>query len=191
MPIKVVIPECELFDQATSEFTNIKRTTLIMEHSLISISKWESNWCVPFIEGSNPKSKEKTDAMIMDYYRCMVISPKEVDPNVFRALPRSEMVRINEYIEKQQTASSVPVKQNERGSNEQVTSELIYFWMIHYGIPESFDKWHLSRLLMLIRICQRKGAPPDKKGSTAERSLEYQRISAQRRKAAEQARRKP
>lgn len=183
MAIKVRIPETELFDPKTEEFFPVDGMTLTMEHSLISISKWESKWCVPFIEGPNPKSREKTDEMWYDYFRCMVISNKDVDANSFRALPRSEINRIFDYINKECTASSVPEVKGRGGPPEQVTSELIYFWMINYGVPDRFEKWHLSRLLMLIRICQRKTSKPEKK-SKADRSLEYARISAQRRKAA-------
>ncbi len=183
MPIKIFVPECELFDPTTEEFYTVKPVTLIMEHSLISVSKWEETWKVPFIEGPNPKSKKKTTTMWNDYYRCMVISPKEVDPKVFSAIPAKERRRIDSYISEQRTASYVSDDGKKGGAGEQITSELIYFWMINYNVPESFEKWHLSRLLMLIRICQRKTATPNKK-STKDKSLEYARISAARRKAA-------
>ncbi len=183
MPIKVNIPACDLWDPKAEEFYEIKPVTLIMEHSLISIAKWEEEWKVPFVPGPNPKSQKKSQKMWNDYYRCMVISPKEVDPKVFNAIPAEERRRINAYIEEKRTASSVHFDNKGTGQSEQITSELIYFWMINYGIPESFEKWHLSRLLMLIQICQKKNSKPDKK-SAKERSLEYARISAARRKAA-------
>ncbi len=189
MPLKVFIPECELFDPKTEEFHTVKPITLVMEHSLISIAKWEEQWKVPFVPGPNPKSQEKTVAMWNDYYRCMVIHPKEVDPMVFNAIPASERKRIDAYIGEKRTASSVTFSDKGTGRGEQITSELIYFWMINYGIPESFEKWHLSRLLMLIQICQKKNMTPDKK-SAKDRSLEYARISAARRKAAAAKRKK-
>lgn len=182
MPIKVCVPECELFDSKSQEFITTKGATLILEHSLISISKWEEKWQVPFIEGPNPKSRNKTDEQWLDYFRCMTISPKQVDPNVYRAIPAPELKRILEYIRSERTASYVS-EEPKKGSNEQITSELIYFWMINYNVPYEFQQWHLSRLLMLIRICQRKTTPP-KKQSMAERSLANARISAQRRSAA-------
>lgn len=186
MPLPVVIPECELFDPKTEEFYTTKETSLLLEHSLISISKWEEKWHVPFIEGPDPRSKEKTEAMWQDYFRCMVISPKNVDPMVFRAMPLAVRNEIVAYINEQRTASSVKKPEGPKGPSEQITSELIYFWMIHYSIPAEYDKWHLSRLIMLIRIAQAKLAAPDTKGkkSKAERSLDYARISAARRKAA-------
>ena len=189
MPIKVVVPEAELFDPKTEEFTEVKATTLIMEHSLISISKWEEKWCVPFIEGPNPNSREKTDEMWLSYFQCMVINPKEVDISVIRAIPASEQRRIIAYIQKQATASSVSDRNEPKGPSEQITSELIYCWMTMYNIPDRFDKWHLSRLIILTRICQRKNSAPEKVNKR-DRSLEYAKISAQRRKAAAARRKK-
>jgi len=183
MPLKVSVPGGEFWDNTKQEFVTIKPATLIMEHSLISISKWEEKYCVPFIEGPNPRSREKTDEMWRYYFQCMVISPKEVDPETIIAIPLSEQRRIVQYIEKSATASSVTDRKAPQGQNEQITSELIYYWMIAYNIPDRFDKWHLSRLIMLIRICQRKNAAPEKMNK-ADRSLEYAKISAQRRKAA-------
>lgn len=189
MPLTVVVPGGEFFDSTKEEFITVKPATLVMEHSLLSISKWEEKWCVPFIKGPNPKSQVKTDEMWLDYFKCMVISPKNVDIETLVAIPLNEQKRIAEYIEKSATASSVSEDDSGEGSKEQITSELIYFWMISYNIPVEFQKWHLSRLIMLIRICQRKNEPP-KKMSKAERSLRNAKISAQRRKAAAAKRKK-
>ena len=183
MPLKVVVPGGEFYDAKKEEFIEIKPATLIMEHSLISISKWEEKYCVPFIEGPNPRSKEKTDDMWRYYFQCMVISPKDVDPMTILAIPLSEQKKIIQYIEKSATASSVTDRNPPKGQGEQITSELIYYWMIAYNVPVEFQKWHLSRLIILIRICQRKNAAPEK-FNRADRSMEYARISAQRRKAA-------
>lgn len=183
MPLKVVVPGGEFFDSKTEEFITVKPATLIMEHSLLSISKWEEKWHVPFIKGPDPRSDEKTNEMWLDYFRCMVISPKSVDMKTLSAIPLKEQKRIAKYIEASNTASSVSDIGETKGRKEQITSELIYYWMIAYQIPVEFEKWHLSRLIMLIRICQRKNEPP-KKQSQAERSLNYARISAKRRKAA-------
>ena len=189
MPIKVVVPGGEFFDSKTEEFIAVKPATLIMEHSLLSISKWEEKWQVPFIKGPDPRSQEKTNDMWLDYFRCMVISPKSVDKETLSAIPLKEQKRIAKYIEESRTASSVSDNGNSKGRPEQITSELIYYWMIAYQIPVEFEKWHLSRLIMLVRICQRKNEPPKKK-TQAERSLEYARISAQRRKATAAKRKK-
>ena len=188
MPLSVYIPECELYDPKTEEFTTTKAAHLVMEHSLISISKWETKWKVPFIEGPNPKSREKTEEMWLDYFRCMVISPKEPDPMIFKALPMSVKQQIFNYINDPSTASSVRDDKSSSGPQEQVTSELVYFWMINYSVPAEYEKWHFNRLMMLIRICQRKtsGANPKGKGFNkgGEKSLENARIIAARRKAA-------
>lgn len=189
MPLTVVVPGGEFFDSKTEEFITVKPATLVMEHSLLSISKWEEKWQVPFLKGPDPRSDEKTNEMWLDYFRCMVISPKNVDLETLSAIPLKEQKRIAKYIEESRTASSVSDFGDSKGRREQITSELIYYWMISYQIPVEFEKWHLSRLIMLIRICQRKNEPPKKK-SQAERSLEYARLSAQRRKAAAAKRKK-
>lgn len=192
MPLPLYVPGCDLWDSKKEEFITVKPIHLLMEHSLISISKWETKWKVPFIEGPNPKSREKTEEMWLDYFRCMVISPKEPDPMIFKALPASAREEIVKYINDPATASSVREDKSAPGPKEQVTSELVYFWMINYGIPSEYDRWHFNRLIMLIRICQRKtaSAAPNggKKGSGFNKggaqSIENARISAARRAAA-------
>lgn len=192
MPLPLFVPECDLWDPKKEEFITIKPTHLLMEHSLISISKWETKWKVPFIEGPNPKSREKTEDMWLDYFRCMVISPKDPDPMIFRALPASARNEILAYISDSATASSVK-KQTEKasGPKEQITSELVYFWMIYYGIPSEYDRWHFNRLIMLIQICQVKTSSSATKGGRnggfnkgGAQSIENARISAARRAAA-------
>ena len=190
MPLPLDIPECDLWDPKEEVFITIKPVHLLMEHSLISISKWEAKWKVPFIEGPNPKSREKTEEMWLDYFRCMVINPKNPDPMIFKALPSSAKSKILKYINDKATASSVKEDKKASGPKEQVTSELVYFWMINYGIPAEYDKWHFNRLIMLIQICQRKMAassPNGGKGSFNKggaQSIENARISAARRAAA-------
>lgn len=153
--LEIKIPEIELFDNAKNEFITIKEQTLQLEHSLISLSKWEAKWRKTFVGNTEVPPKE-----LVDYFRCMCITPK-VDPLVFEYLPTDIFNKIKDYITTDQTASKVYDRRpnnNRSASSEAVTSELIYYWMIYHGIPFECEKWHLSRLLMLIKICAIKGS---------------------------------
>lgn len=156
--LKINIPETEFWDEKKQEFVNVKATTLNLEHSLVSISKWESKWCTHFL--NNPK---KTNEQIIDYFRCMTLT-QNVDPNVYLAIPSSELQKINDYIESPMTATTISEREGRgRGaSREIITSELIYYLMISYGIPFECQKWHINRLLMLIRVCEAKNGKQKK-----------------------------
>lgn len=147
----------EFFDERTNEFILVKPATLQLEHSLISISKWESKWKKPFLS-SEEKSMEET----LDYIRCMTIS-QNVDPYIYLTLSADDFRKVNEYIGDKMTATWFNEKQQYQGRKETVTSELIYYWMIAYSIPSEYQKWHLNRLMTLIRICSIKSQPPKKR----------------------------
>lgn len=159
--LTIVVPKSEQFDAATNEFISVEETTLQLEHSLLSISKWESKWQIPFLSADN-----KTIEQILDYIRCMTIN-KNVDPNVYRCLTNDNIEEVNKYISSPMTATWISEVQEEgQGVHKKqiITSELIYYWMIALQIPVEFEKWHLNRLLMLIRVCQIKNEPPKKRG---------------------------
>lgn len=145
----------ELFDEQKSEFISVKTTTLQLEHSLLSLSKWESKWCKPFLG-----REDKTVEEITDYVRCMTINPG-VDQNVYRCLTNENIDVIRKYIDSPMTATTFSDK-NSKPSREIVTSELIYYWMISSKIPFECQKWHLNRLLTLIRVCTIKNTPGTK-----------------------------
>lgn len=147
----------ELFDEKTQTFINIdKPVTLTLEHSLVSISKWEAIMHKPFI------SKErKTQSDIIEYTKCMTVT-QNVDPMVYYVLAASKdnLVAIQKYIDDSMTATIFSNREPKGPSrNEMITSELIYYWMIDCGIPFECQKWHLNRLLTLIRICNIKNSP--------------------------------
>ena len=125
---------------------------LRLEHSLVSISKWESNWKEPFLS-----EKPKTLAQTVDYVRCMTMNP-HVDPLVYEALTNENVNAVNEYIKDSRTATTFTDRGN-ASRREIVTSELIYWWMAQFNIPMECQKWHLSRLLTLIRIASIKNSP--------------------------------
>lgn len=173
--LKIIIPKTEIFDEDKETFTYIKRTELILEHSLLSISKWESKWMKPFLDNSY----EKTEQEILDYIRCMSI--REIDSNVLMGLRPKDIESIVKYIDSPMTASTVTYHSPKKNiKKEKITSELIYYWMIVSGIPFECEKWHLNRLLMLIKIFGAKNSS-DKKMSAAETAKMQSALNAKRR----------
>lgn len=154
----VVIPEMEFFDEKNDIFIKTKSSIFQIEHSLISLSKWESKWKKPFLD-----SKDKTADELIDYIKCMTLT-KNVDDSVYKMIPNNVLKEINDYIEHPMTATwfSDDKKKNRKRSREIVTSEIIYYWMITLNIPFECQKWHLNRLLTLIRVCSLKNAPAKK-----------------------------
>lgn len=148
----------EGWDEAKQEFVESRTQTLQLEHSLISLSKWESKWHKPFLS-----TKEMTDEETLDYIKCMTLT-KNVKPDVYNHITRENMNEVVNYISDPMTATTF-YKDNKGANNrETVTSELIYYWMIASNIP--FDpcrKWHLNRLITLIRVCGIKNTPPKKR----------------------------
>lgn len=155
--LKIVVPAAELFDEIKEEFVYRKEQTLQLEHSLVSLSKWESKWNKAFLG-----KQEKTDEEILDYVRCMTLT-QNVDPEVYTRLSAENYAEINAYIEAPMTATCFHDEKKNQRSRETVTSELIYYWMISYSIPVEFQKWHLNRLLTLIQVCNVKNTPPKKR----------------------------
>ena len=150
--LKIVVPETEVYNEATNEFLHTKEIELCLEHSLVSISKWESKWKKPFL-GTDAKTFEES----VDYIRCMTIT-QNVPDDVYYCLTKENMDAIGEYIQDSHTATWF----NDRGgrpNHEVITSELIYYWMTAFQIPPEYQKWHLNRLLTLIKICSIKNDP--------------------------------
>jgi len=170
--LQLAVMTVEGFNEATNEFVAAESETVELEHSLVSLSKWESKWELPFL--SNEK---KTDEQVLDYVKMMSSAPlseellSKFTPEIYSA--------INNYINSKMTATWINDHQ-EAKSTEIVTSELIYYWMIALGIPFECQHWHLNRLLMLIKVCNLKNAPP-KKMSRAEMQQRNRDLNAQRR----------
>lgn len=154
--LQIVVPATEQFNELTQEFISTKEQTLQLEHSLVSLSKWESKWCKPFLS-----KIEKTDEETIDYIKCMTLT-QNVNPNVYRALTFSNIKEINNYIESPMTATRFSNEKQSGGNREIITSELIYYWMIALNIPMECQKWHLNRLLALIKVCNIKNQPAKK-----------------------------
>ena len=156
--LEIVIPEKELWDEAKEEFTHTKAQTLRMEHSLVSLSKWESKWKKAFLS-----KKEKTYEETIDYIRCMTVT-QNVDPDVYKYLSAENIKQINEYINDPMTATTFSENKQTGGNHETLTAEVIYYYMIASNIPFECQKWHLNKLLTLIRVCSIKNQPPKKMG---------------------------
>ena len=139
--LELTIPERELFNEDTQEFINTKGATIRLEHSLVSISKWESKWKKPFLKQGYRFTREEME----DYVHCMTIS-QNVDPMIYKSLTAGELEKVSAYINDEKTATTFGKLDGSRPSRQVVTSELIYYWMTAYQIPWEAQKWHLSRL---------------------------------------------
>lgn len=173
--LQIVIPEQECFNNETCEFVTLKAETLQLEHSLVSLSKWESKWHKSFLT-KDEKSYEET----LDYIKCMTIT-QNVKPEVYQRLTKKNVEEINAYIANPMTATTFSQDRSGKGSRERITSELIYYWMVALNIPFECQKWHLNRLLTLIRVCEIKNQPP-KKMSKGELMSRNAALNAARRK---------
>jgi hypothetical protein len=173
--LQITVPALEGWDESKQEFVNYKAQTLQLEHSLIAISKWESKWHKPFLV-KEQKTREET----LDYIKCMTIT-QNVDPEVYDRLTQQNIDEINAYIDNPMTATTFSDEQNGKPSREIITSELIDYWMIANNIPVEFRKWHLNRLITLIKICSVKNSPP-KKQSKKEILSRNAALNAERRK---------
>lgn len=153
--LPLTIPATEYYDEVNDLFVKTKEQVLLLEHSLVSISKWEAKWHTPFLS-----STSMTDEQTIDYIKCMTIT-KNVDPAVYYCLNAEHIKEISDYIADPMTATTInePNKGPNRGI---VTSEQIYYWMIALNIPYEFEKWHLNRLLTLIKICNVENQPKEK-----------------------------
>lgn len=154
--LQITIPGTEMWDEKLEQFVYTKDETLQLEHSLISLSKWESKWCKVFLS-----KKEKTYEETIDYIKCMTLT-QNVKPEVYNRLTKDNVDTIMAYINAPMTATFFSNKEQAKQSSEQVTSELIYYWMISLNIPFECQKWHLNRLLTLVKVCNVKNAPPKK-----------------------------
>lgn len=167
-----IIPE--RWDEKNEKFIAPKTVTLQLEHSLLSISKWEQKWHKPFLH-----TKELTYEESVDYIKCMTLN-QNVKPEVYDFISEENVREIRAYIDDPMTASKFYDDEDKKGKKEIVTAELIYYWMIAQNIPFECRKWHLNTLLAQIRMCSINNAPP-KKVSAAERARQYAKLNAERR----------
>lgn len=174
--LEITIPPTEGWDEINSVFTTVtKEQTLILEHSLISISLWEAKWEKPFL-----MNESITDEESLDYIKCMTIN-KNVNPEIYDNLTHENLKEIFDYIHAPMTATTFSNLEQRSFSREIITNELIYCWMVSLGIPVEFEKWHINRLLTLIRVCNVKNSP-EKKMSKKDVTRMYSELNTSRRK---------
>lgn len=152
--LEIKVEAKEWWDEKQEIFVETPSAILQLEHSLLSVSRWESKWKIPFLSDKSDKTTEQT----IDYIRCMTIN-RNVKSYVYGSLSSSDIDKILEYIKDSHTATTIRKMGKKKGGREIVTSELIYYWMILYGIPFECQKWNLNRLLTLIEVCETKQNP--------------------------------
>lgn len=151
--LEITVPDGEFFDESTNTFIKVKGRTLHLEHSLVSVSKWEQKWHKPFIS-----KKEKTNEEVMYYIKCMTTS-SNVDPRIYNFLSLENLREIEDYINNPMTATTFSDTGKKSGKSEIITNEVIYYWMTEMNIPPEYAKWHLNHLLTLIEVAARKKSP--------------------------------
>ena len=177
MPISIKIPDTELWDPTKEEFIQVKGQVLTLEHSLLSVDKWESKWKKPYLS-----DEKKTALEVLDYIRCMTIT-KNVNPFIYYAIPSEELERSNTYISDSMTATTINNRKDQRGSRKRdiITSEIIYWQMTQLNIPLEWEKRHLNKLLTLIQVAAIKSESPQKM-SKNDIAKQNSRLNAARRK---------
>lgn len=173
--LQITIPGVEMWDDENQQFVNLKEQTMVLEHSLVSISKWESKWHVPFLA-----TKNKTFEQVVDYVKCMTIT-QNVNPDIYKYLTTDNIEEVNKYIDDPMTATTFSNLPAGKSSSEVLTNEVIYYQMTALNIPFKCEKWHLNRLLTLIKVCGIKSQPP-KKMSRGEALRQQSAINAARKK---------
>lgn len=158
--LTITIPTIESYDENICEFVQSKEQRIQLEHSLVSISKWESKWHRPFLT-----KDEKTIQESIDYLKCMTIT-QNVDDSVYERINMDHISEVSRYIKDSMTATTIgsDARKNQTTSREIVTAEIIYYWMVSLNIPFECQKWHLNRLLTLIEVCNIKNQPAKKVG---------------------------
>lgn len=153
--LTIQISGTELYDEVRNEFIEVKPQTIVLEHSLVSISKWESKFHKPYLN-----QKKFTEEETEYYLKCMTLT-QNVDPNLYKALSFDNARDIKEYMDNVMTATTFK-EEKSKGKDPIITAELVYYWMICYNIPFECQKWHIRKLLALIKVCQLKNSPQQK-----------------------------
>lgn len=173
--LRIVVGD-ETFDEETNTFDLSNEIVLDLEHSLVSLSKWESKYQKPFLAPGL-----KTTEELFGYMEAMVVTPN-IDPDVLYRFTQKDLESVQEYIDSSQSATTFGVMpEQRRGQGEIITSELIYYWMVAFNINFECQHWHLNRLFSLIRVCNIKNAKP-KRMTRNEVAMRNREINEQRRK---------
>lgn len=174
--LTIIIDETEMFDEVKQEFSYGEEVVLELEHSLISVSKWESKHKKPFLSSTGERTVEE----MLSYIWCMIMTP-DVDPEVMKRFDMKALDAVQQYIESSESATTFGEMPKSPGPSEIITAELIYYWLVAFTIPFECENWHLNRLFALIRICNIKNSPPQKM-SAREIAMRNREINEQRKK---------
>lgn len=157
--LKLVVPGYEVYHENTNEFTTFPDREIELEHSLASVQKWESKWKKSFIS-----SRNKTKEELLDYVRCMIVT-KDVPDNICYFLTQDNWNSIEKYMRDPMTATVISKDKKKQHHSEPITAELIYYWMVSFGIPFECNTWNLNELFTLIEVCSIKNTPPKKRSA--------------------------
>lgn len=171
--LTITVPSEEIYDEQNNVFDCLPEVKMTLEHSLLSISKWEIIWHKPFLSDDDKSHEEE-----ISYVKCMTLSDN-IDDKVYERIDSRILDQIDKYINDSQTALFIPKENN---SKEFITSEYIYYWMAMNNIPFECEKWHLNRLLSLIYLCHAMNSPKKKK-SESEIIAEHRQLNKMRRSA--------
>lgn len=177
--LRLEIPDTEYYDEASNEFVSVKGASIMLEHSLVSLAKWESKFHKPFM-----REEPLTIGETVEYIRCMTVT-QNVRDEVYAGLTQRNIEEVNAYIDDPMTATWFSDRQNGSSGSSRgpaVTAEIIYYWMIELGVPMECQKWHLNRLLTIIRVCMLKRNP--QKMTRQDQFAQQRALNAKRRAAA-------
>lgn len=169
--LEITVKTEESFDEATAKFVKTKPFKVCLEHSLVSVSKWESIWEKAFL-GEEDKTREET----LSYVRLMILND-ELPPEVFEELIKTHLDEIRSYVSAPMTATKLASNPNAPRSRETTTAELIYYWMISLNVPIEFQHWHLNRLITLVRVISLKNTPQKRMSMRERRELNRARLA--------------
>lgn len=172
--LRITIPPGDIWIERKQEFVHSEGKTILLEHSLVSLAKWESRWKKPFFSKT-----PKTRAQSIDYVRCMTLTPN-VDKDIYETLTQASLDIVNQYINDPMTATTFSSTNSEVTRRETVTAELIYYWMTALQIPFECQNWHLNRLMTLIKVCNIKNQPKKKKGMSRDSLAQRAKLNAER-----------
>jgi hypothetical protein len=152
--LTIVVELQEAYNNDTEEFVSSKVYPLNLEHSLVSLAKWESKWEKPFLSDTS-KTPEET----LWYVKAMTLTP-DVPDEIYDMLSNENLEAVNAHINAKMTATWFVKKPTRASSREVITAELVYFWMTTLSIPFECQHWHLNRLLTLVQVCNEKNKKP-------------------------------
>lgn len=174
--LKLFLPKLDVWDEKAEEFKEFGGIQVELEHSLYTISQWESKWKIPFAN-----TKGLTREQLLDYIMNFMCQTPDVPTNAWLAMSQKELQTISDYLEDPACATTIKSRPYGHGGKKEVVSaELIYFYMTQFGIPFECERWHLNKLMKLIDVCAIKNAPPKKMGRK-EAAIQQAQLNAARR----------